>query len=107
MSTEYVKSVFRWLHVVWAIFAASMCVLLATLKGGHPPGLVFVPVAAAIWVVGHILLWLSHKLANRGNYLSDNRNIARGKSPVMLTTLVILCGIVFFFGIFGLASFFI
>lgn len=107
LSTDYLKNVFRWLHIVWAIIGASICILLATLEGGHPPGLVFVPIAAAIWVVGHVLLWLSCKLAIRRKYLLDNRNIVRGKWPVMLIVLVILCGIVFIFGIFGLASFFI
>ena len=107
LSTERVRSVLRWLHVAWAIIGTSICILLATLKSGHPPGLVIVPIAAAIWVVGHILLWLSHKLAIRGEYLTDNRKIAKGKWPVTLTILVILCGILFIFGILGLASFFI
>ena len=107
LNAEQAKSVFRWLQVAWAIIGAGICILLATLKGGHPPGLVFVPIAAAIWVVGHVLLWLSHKLAIRGKYLSDNKNIAKGKWPVMLSILVILSGIIFIFGILGLASFFI
>ena len=101
------NSVSRWLHIVWAVIGASICILLATLKGGHPPGLVFVPIAAAIWVVGHVMLWLSHKLIVRGKYLSDSRNTARGKWPVVLTILVVLCGTILVFGIVGLASFFV
>ncbi len=101
------NNVSRWLHIVWAIIGASICVLLATLRGGHPPGLVFVPIVAAIWVVGHVMLWLSHNLVVRGKYLSDNRDSVRGKWPVVLTILVILCGIILVFGVFGLASFFI
>lgn len=107
MSTDYFKNVFLWLHIVWAIIGASISILLATLKGGHPPGLVFVPIAAAIWLVGHVLLWLSHKLLVREKYLANNRNIVGEKRSLMLIVLVIMLGIVFILGILGLASFFI
>ncbi len=106
MSTDYLKNEFRWIQIVWAIIGAYICILLARLKGGHPPGLVFVPIAAAIWLVGHVLIWLSHKLAIRGKFLADNKNIAGGEWPLMLIVLVILCGIVLIFGILFLASFF-
>ncbi len=102
MSTDYTKNVFRWLHVVWATIGASISVLLATAKGGHPPGIVFVPIAAAIWLVGHILLWGSHKLAIRGKYLAESRGITSGKWPLAIIFLVFLFGIVFFFGLFGI-----
>ncbi len=102
MNTDYLKNVFRWLHIVWAIIGASICILLATAKGGHPPGLVFVPIAAAIWLTGHVLLWVSHKLAIRGKYLADSRNIASGKWPLTITLLVFVSGIVFIFGLFGI-----
>jgi hypothetical protein len=77
-------------------------VLLATAKGGHPPGIVFVPVAAVIWLAGHILLWGSHRLAIRGKYSVENREIAPGKWPLSIIFLVSLFGIVFFFGLFGI-----
>lgn len=96
------KNVFRWLHVAWATIGASISVLLATAKGGHPPGIVFVPIAAAIWLVGHILLWGSHKLAIRGKYLAESRGITSGKWPPAIMFLVFLFGIVFFFGLFGI-----
>jgi len=102
LSTDYLKNVFRWLHIVWAIIGASICILLATATGGHPPGLVFVPIAAAIWLAGHILLWVSHKLAIRGENLADNRNIASGKWPPTIILLVFLSGIVFIFGLSGI-----
>jgi hypothetical protein len=107
LSTHYFKNVFRWLHIVWAFIGASICILLATLKGGHPPGLVFVPVAVAIWLLGHVLLWLSRKLLIQGKSSADNGNSTRGKWPLMLIVFVILLGVVFILGILGLASFFI
>jgi hypothetical protein len=102
LSTDYTKNVFRWLHVVWATIGASISVLLATAKGGHPPGIVFVPIAAAIWLVGHILFWGSHKLAIRGKYLAESRGITSGKWPLAIIFLAFLFGIVFFFGLFGI-----
>lgn len=101
MNTDYLKNVFRWLHIAWAIIGASACVLLATAKG-HPPGLVFVPIAAAIWLVGHAVLWVSRKLAIRGKHLTDHSNIATGNWPLTLIVLVFLFGIIFIFGLFGI-----
>ena len=102
MSTDYLKNTFRWLHIVWAITGAGICILLATATGGHPPGLVFVPVAAVIWLAGHVLLWVSHKLAIRGKYLADKREIASGKWPLTVILLVFSSGIVFIFGLSGI-----
>jgi len=68
---------------------------------------VFVPIAAAIWLVGHILLWLSRKLVIRGKYSAENRNISKKKWLPGLIAFEILFGIVFIVGIVGLASFFI
>jgi hypothetical protein len=97
------KNLFRWIHAVWAIIGASSCILLAAAKGGHPPAIVFVPIAAAIWLAGHLLLWLSHKLAIRGKNLAQSKNIAPGKWPVTIILLAIVCGAIFIFGLFGIA----
>ena len=102
MSTDYLQNVFRWLHVAWAIIGASVCILLATAKGGHPPGLVFIPIAAVIWLAGHMLLWVSRKLAIRGKDLADNRSVASGKWPPTIILLVFISGIVFIVGLFAI-----
>jgi hypothetical protein len=96
------KNVFLWMHGVWAIIGAGSCILLAAAKGGHPPGLVFVPIAAVIWLAGHLLLWASHKLAIRGKNLADSKNIASGRWPVTIILLVTVFGAVFIFGLFGI-----
>ena len=96
------KNVFRWIHAVWALIGASSCILLAAAKGGHPPGLVFIPIAAAIWLAGHLLLWVSHKLAIQGKNLAESKNIASGKWPVTIILLAIVCGAIFIFGLFGI-----
>jgi hypothetical protein len=96
------KDIFRWLHGFWAVVGAGSCILLALAKGGHPPGLVFIPVAAAIWLAGHLLLWASHRLAIRGRNLADSKNIASGKWPVTIILLVFVFGAIFIFGLFGI-----
>ncbi len=107
MKTDYLKNGFRWLHIVWAIAGISVCYLITTLKGGHPPGLVFIPIAAAIWVTGHVLLWLSYKLAIRSKYFANNKKVTGGKWPLLLVFFTVFLGIVFIIAIFFLASFFI
>jgi hypothetical protein len=102
LNTDYLKYVFRWLHIAWAIIGASICILLATAKGGHPPGLVFIPVAAVIWLAGHVLLWVSRKLAIRGKDLADNRNVASGKWPLTIILLVFIFGAIFIVGLSGI-----
>lgn len=88
--------------MAWAIFGASVCILLATAKGGHPPGLVFVPIAAVIWLAGHMLLWVSRKLAIRGKNLAGDGNVAPGKWPLTIVLLVFMFGIVFIVGLFAI-----
>ncbi|MBT8113191.1 MAG: hypothetical protein KJO47_05885 [Gammaproteobacteria bacterium] len=100
MNTDYLKNVFRWMHIIWAVIGAGICILLATAKGGHPPGLVFVPIAAVIWLAGHVLLWVSRKLAIRGKYLADTRSREGEKWPLIIISLVIIFGVVFIFGLF-------
>jgi hypothetical protein len=97
------KRTFRWLHAIWAIIGAGVCVLLATAQGGHPPGLVFVPVAAAIWLAGHVLFWGTRKLAIRGKRLAGDSAAASGKWPLTLVVLVLLSGALFIFGLLGIS----
>ncbi len=102
MPTDYLRRVFRWLHIVWAIIGAGICTLLATATGGHPPGLVFVPIAAAIWLAGHILLWASRRLAIRGKNAADTGSTASENWPPTVILLLLLFGIVFIFGLSGI-----
>jgi hypothetical protein len=102
LNTDYLKNVFRGLHVVWAVIGVGICIVLITAKGGHPPGIVLVPVVVVIWLAGHALLWISRKLAIRGKYLADSRNRAGGRRPVMLILLALFSGGLFIFGLFGI-----
>jgi len=102
------KFIFRSLHIVWAIIGISVVLILANSTKGHPPGIVFVPIALAIWVAGHAFLWLCHVLAKRGKNLAENREHASGEWPLTLVILAFVFGGIFIFGIFtiGLRSLF-
>ena len=69
-------SLFRLLHVVWALPCVVATAVLVSATEGHPPGIVFAPVAVAVWLLGHLFLWLAHRLLRRGL----TRVVAKGPS---------------------------
>ncbi len=75
--------------------------MLVTAKG-HPPGIVFAPVALAIWLLGHALLWLIRRMAIRGRSRATKIQAAHDKWPPTLIVLAVSCGVVFIFGSFAL-----
>lgn len=97
---NYFKIIFRLLHIVWLIIGVSITVMLVTSTKGHPPGVIFAPVALALWIAGHALLWFSHKLAIQGNNLAEKKDSAGGKWPLTLILLAFIFGCVFIFGLF-------
>ena len=99
-----VKIIFRLLHIVWLIIGVSITVMLVTSTKGHPPGIIFAPIAVALWMAGHVLLWFSHKLAIQGNNLAEKRDDAGGKWPLTLIFLAFIFGCVFIFGLFGITA---
>lgn len=62
-----VHRTFRVLHFVWALLCAGVSAFLASVGGGHPPPIVFVPVVLVAWAIGHIGLWVGVALAPRGH----------------------------------------
>lgn len=101
MDTEYLKPVFRWIHILWATIGCVFTVLLAIAKG-HPPGLVFVPIVLVVWLTGHGLLWLTRKVAVKGKIVATKRHVAYRQWPVLLIVLVFFLGAVFVSVFFGL-----
>ena len=61
-----VQYVFLGLHMLWAVPCALVSIWLASAKGGHPPGIVFVPFVVAAWIGGHLTLGLTQWLLSRG-----------------------------------------
>ena len=97
------KLIFLLLNIIWAIVGISVVVILGTSTKGHPPGIVFAPIALVLWIIGHVLLWLIHKLAIRGNKQADTKSSAESDWPITLVLLAIFFGIIFVFGFFGIA----
>lgn len=100
------KTVFRALHILWAIVAMSVIAILAMSSKGHPPGIVFVPVVLVIWITGHVFLWLSHLLVKRGQTHAENEEGALDKWPLALALIALIFGGTFIFGVitFGVTS---
>ena len=89
---------FRILHIVWAILSVIACVILVTSKGGHPPGIILLPIALIFWVIGHVLLWVISKLFARGKKLEVRTENDVKKWPLSLIILAVFFGGVFIFG---------
>ena len=89
---------FRILHIVWAILCVIACVILVISKGGHPPGIILLPIALIFWVVGHVLLWIIYKLFARGKTLDVRPETDVKKWPLSLIILAVFLGGVFVFG---------
>ena len=96
------KLIFRLLNIIWSITGISVVLILVTSTKGHPPGIVFVPSAVAIWIIGHVLLWLILKLAIRGNQLAVTKSSAGNSWPITLVLLALIFGAVSSFGFFGI-----
>jgi hypothetical protein len=53
-------------HGVWGSINFLICLLLVLAGGGHPPPMIFVPLVAAVWAVGHGVIWVVGWIAARG-----------------------------------------
>jgi hypothetical protein len=104
LSKNYTKIIFRSLHIVLVIIGTSVVVILASATKGHPPGIVFAPIAIGFWVIGHVLLWISHKLAKKGEASTESSDHGSGKWPLTILILSFVLGGFFVFGLFVIIS---
>jgi cation transport ATPase len=65
------------------------------------------PFAIVFWVIGHVLLWFSHKLAKRGRNSTENNKDVDGRWPLTIILLALLFGGIFIFGFFAIISQFV
>lgn len=87
---------FRILYIVWALPCIAACVVLLQATEGHPPGIVFLPFAIGIWVIGHLLLWGTRRLVERG---VASKNPAWQDWPPSIVVAIIGSGIASFLGV--------
>ena len=90
----------RILHIVWAIPCAVVSVVLATASGGHPPGLIFLPLALVVWALGHVGLFGATRLARAG---SARRGTA-GWPPAAILFVIIAAGLMTIAGLYLLVA---
>ncbi|MFT5137639.1 MAG: hypothetical protein ACI8XV_002679 [Arenicella sp.] len=65
-------TLFRILHIVWAIVSVTACVVFATSKGGHLSAMILLPIALIFWLLGHLLLWIISKIFGQGRKLKTD-----------------------------------
>lgn len=80
-------------HTVWGIVGFSICVLLALVPGGHPPLMIFIPLVAAVWFVGHVATWGAGRIAARGRQAALEGDTGARSWPLALVAVLVLAGI--------------
>lgn len=97
------KKLFLFLHGLVFLLGAIACVILFNARGGHPPGIIFLPFAGAAWVFLHIFFGVMQKLGTMGR----RRAIEYGQQPEpwppALILVVLGCCFIFFNGLSALA----
>lgn len=73
-------------HGVWAVIGVAACLPMILIPGGHPPLLIFLPVVMAIWLVGHVAIWIAGRLAARGRR-SLPEGIRASRPPLLILAL--------------------
>lgn len=79
-------------HGVWALLNFSLCVLLVLAGGGHPPPMIFLPLVAAVWAVGHGLIWVVGRIAARGRRAAPEKGGGVMAWPIGLKLALVLTG---------------
>ena len=90
----HLQRTFRWLRRIWATLGLVASAFLILAGGGHPPLFVFIPIVAAIWLVGHLALIAARRLAVRGATAG-----AQTRWPPSLAVALVASGCVSFLGI--------
>lgn len=98
------KHPFRWLHTVVALIGLAVCGLLLSADSGHPPGIVFVPLAVAVWLVIHLFIGLTQFFARKGRQRAHTLGSESQKWPVALVLIVFACSALFLYGTGGLVE---
>ncbi len=93
------RVVVKVLHLLWALPCLAVTILLALATDGHPPGIIFVPVAVAVWLLGHGVLWITRILGERGQ---SSRGVGT-RWPVSVIVAVVGTGVATFIGILAMA----
>ncbi|NNE46922.1 MAG: hypothetical protein HKN37_09720, partial [Rhodothermales bacterium] len=90
------RLIVRVFHLVWAIPGLVVSYIFATATGGHPPGILFLPVVLIVWGVGHLAIWGASRVARKAGAKRGQRTTW----PISIIIAVASTGIVAFAGLF-------
>ena len=78
--------------------------MLFTARRGHPPGIVFLPVAVIIWIVLHAFLGFVHALSNRGRKRIEASGETAASWPWVLVVLAGAYSVFILYAMLGLGE---
>jgi hypothetical protein len=98
------RHLFYWLHAILALIGLSVCGVLLTATSGHPPGVVFLPLAVATWLVAHAFLGLLQLLVVMGRSRLERIGGEPGSWPLLLILIVAVFSLTFLYMLAGLVE---
>ena len=98
------RHLFYWLHAILALIGLGVCGVLLTATSGHPPGVVFLPLAVAAWLVAHAFLGLLQLLVVMGRSRLERIGGESASWPLLLILIVALFGLTFLYMLAGLVE---
>jgi hypothetical protein len=98
------RHLFYWLHAILALIGLGICGVLLTATSGHPPGVVFLPLAVAAWLVAHAFLGLLQLLAVMGRSRLERIAGEPVSWPLLLILIVAVFSLTFLYMLAGLVE---
>ena len=83
------KRTFRTIHFVLAAIGLITCIVFST-AGGHPPGILFLPMIIPAWLVGHLFIWGIRRLAIRGLHNREETQENNSWPPTLVLAATLL-----------------
>jgi hypothetical protein len=98
------RHLFYWLHAILALIGLGVCGVLLTATSGHPPGVVFLPLAVAAWLVAHAFLGLLQLLVVMGRSRLERMDGEPASWPLLLILIVTVFSLTFLYMLAGLVE---
>jgi hypothetical protein len=98
------RRLFYWLHAILALIGLGICGVLLTATSGHPPGVVFLPLAVAAWLVAHAFLGLLQLLVVMGRSRLERIGGEPASWPLLLILVVAVFSLTFLYMLAGLVE---
>jgi len=78
------------LHSITALFGIAACIVLYDISpGSHPPAIVFLPIAIAIWIALHIILGIIQWLEARSSKRREEGGTSASWSILLIVAIIL------------------